>query len=98
MKRQYEVEMTCTVTIEVDDEVTSEHYPGETVLTAHLNRERFIEGSTLETALGALAQEVGVDNRSVSRIDGWADFPDEMARSVGYPHFSVDSVTELVRA
>lgn len=83
-KRFYDVEITATVRLEVDDEITSEFYPGETILTAHANRERFIEGSTVETALTSLAVSLGIDGRDISRVDGWADFPDGAASSSPY--------------
>jgi hypothetical protein len=92
MKRRYEVEMTCTVTLEVDDEVVSDSYPGETILTAHENRDRFVEGSTLETALFSLACGIGVDGRRTRNLDGWADFPEDAVDSRGFPDWSLNAV------
>ena len=72
-RRRYEVELKVTVTVDIDDQVTSEYYEGETLLTAHTNPERFKPGSDHETAIAALAITDGLWH---SR-DGWADFPRE---------------------
>lgn len=80
-KRTYEVELTVSVTVEIDDEATSDSYPGETILTAHTNRERFIEGSTFATSIGSLAQALGINNRRMGNIDGWADFDSQAAQA-----------------
>lgn len=70
-KRRYEVEVRVTIIVEIDDEITSDYYEGETLLTAHLNRERFNEGATHKDAIGALSITHGLWHSS----DGWADFP-----------------------
>lgn len=80
MKRRYEVELSVSVLVEIDDEATSNAYEGETILTAHENRERFVEGSTLATAIGSLAQALGLNNRRMGNVDGWADFSEDSAR------------------
>lgn len=82
MKRRFEVEVQTTVIVEIDDEVTSADYEGETILTAHENRERFIEGSTFDTAIGSLAIALGINSRTMGNVDGWADFPREAAWGV----------------
>lgn len=92
MKRRYEVELSGTVTVEIDDEATSDYYDGETILTAHLNRERFVEGSTAETSIGNLAIQLGADGRRMGSFDGWADFSEESATAIGWVDWSVDRV------
>ncbi len=87
-KRRYEVEVRVTIVVEIDDEITSDYYEGETLLTAHLNRQRFKEGATPEDAIGALAITDGLWH---SR-DGWADFPRGAYRTLA-TNAKVDSVT-----
>ena len=92
-KRRYEVALSTVVTIEFDDEAVSE-WDGSTFLTAHENPERFLEGSTPDDVIGALAITVGPEGRSVGRTDGWADWPEGSAYSVGWCHYEVDGILE----
>lgn len=96
-KRTFDIELICNLTIEVDDEVTSEAYPGETVLTAHANEQRFIAGTERDDALMHAAITVGVEGRRLSMVDGWADFSDEAVRLVeGHPHWDLISARERI--
>ena len=79
MRRRFEVEVTTTVIVEIDDEATSDYYLGETILTAHRNRERFVEGATADDAVGSLAIALGIHNRRLPHVDGWADFAADAA-------------------
>jgi hypothetical protein len=94
MKRKYSVTLSIDVDIEIDDEVTSEAYPGETLMTAHLNRDRFTEGATFEDTLTSIAAYVGVDCRDLSRTDGWADFPDGAATAFANYPYHIEDVVE----
>lgn len=94
MRRTYDVTLSVEVTVEIDDEAESEFYEGETILTAHTNPERFVEGSTQKTVIGSLAQALGMDNRRMGSVDGWADFPEDSA-SAYETHVAVESVYEI---
>lgn len=99
MKR-YEVEMSVTVTLEIDETASSEYYPGETVLNRHANAEwqrNYYGDIGFDRSLMDLAVQVGIDRRPVSSIDGWADFPDEAVKALGFPDWHVHdlAVTEV---
>lgn len=91
MKRRYEVELSVSVLVEIEDEANSDAYEGETILTAHENRERFVEGSTFGTTIGSLAEALGINNQRMGNVDGWADFPENSAWAQ-IASVSVDSV------
>lgn len=89
-KRRYEVEVSGTVTVVIDDEAVSD-WDGKTILTMHENRERWSrDGVTKDDAIGNIAIQNGLYN---SR-DGLADFPDS-AYSTYSQHFEVESVVEI---
>lgn len=95
-KHRFEVVAEITMTIEVDDTIVSEFYSGETVLTAHENRERFVEGTTRDDALMAAAVAVAAEGRSLSKVDGWADFPDGAVQAIGaWPTYTLSEVYEV---
>ena len=95
-KHRYEVVAEITMTVEVDDEVVSDHYPGETVMTAHANPERFVPGTTFEQALYHAAIAVAADGRRLGNVDGWADFPDTAVQAIGaWPSYEMLHVREV---
>lgn len=97
MKRQFEVQMTCAVTLEIDDEVVSP-YDGDTILTRHSNVEwqrNYYGDIGFDRSLMDLAVQVGIGGRSVGNVDGWADFSDDAASSHGFPDWELDHVREV---
>lgn len=92
-KRKIHVEMTCQVTLVVDDEVTTPEYEGETLMTAYLNPDRMVQPANPDHLWLYLAEWCGVRGRRISSIDGYADFPDE-ALHASSGEFQVESVWE----
>lgn len=93
MKRRYAVDLSTTITIEVDDEAVSD-WDGRTILTVHENRERWSrDGVTRDDVIGMVAITVGTQGGRVGGSDGWADFPEGTVTEHGWPQWSVDRVT-----
>lgn len=97
MKRTVSVTATATFDFEIDDEVKSE-MDEATIPTVLQKRGKgndfYTERATMKGLIGDLGIQLCVDNRPISRIDGWADFPDEAASG---SHFAVNWDIEEVR-
>jgi hypothetical protein len=96
MRRRFEVEVSGTVTIEIDDEARSDWKPEQGILDTVQDPERFLPGSDMETLLLALAVTVGIENRTVGGTDGWADFPPSAVTRWGrWPDWQCDGWREI---
>lgn len=80
MIRKFEIDVSGTLTVTIDDEARSDWKPEQGILDTVNDPERFREGSTLETLLLSLAQTTAIDGRPIGGTDGWADFPEGCVR------------------
>lgn len=93
--RKFEVDVSGTVTLEIDDEARSSWKPAQGILDTVTDAERFHPGSDLATLLLNLAVTVGIDSRPVGGTDGWADFPERCVTEGSWPDWQLNGWREV---
>jgi hypothetical protein len=96
--RTVNVEARVSIAYQIDDEAVSD-WDGAKILEVFEKRKDndppvygvYNEETAQDDLLGYLGIEIGVNNRRMGNIDGWADFP-ESAATFGGVHWNIDSV------
>jgi hypothetical protein len=86
-KRKFEIEMTVTATIELDNEVID--------VVDDKWRSQLYNLRTPEEIARHIAYNMVANQANLSSIDGWADQSDDNAKFIVFPQWATESVKEL---